>query len=194
MDRIKNTRVSESSKLHMMLLSGFVAGFFALTYLTAPISQTASVQYAITAPKTSTAEDLPAQSVQYDVPEAEVPTSHGQQSQTAPEQDHVQDLEPDAHPAPETEKSTPESPKLSKKETLQLEVQAAYPKSDVPKDQIPGHHTHMMWLENHRHGDIPIPPPENSPYSDTWENSVSICACMLKENTTDVREWLMYHR
>ena len=43
-------------------------------------------------------------------------------------------------------------------------------------------------------GDLPQLPHERGPDSDTWDNSVAICACMLKENITDVREWLQYHR
>ena len=43
-------------------------------------------------------------------------------------------------------------------------------------------------------GDLPQLPLERGPDSDTWDNSVAICACMLKENITDVREWLQYHR
>lgn len=66
--------------------------------------------------------------------------------------------------------------------------------SDVPPDQVQGHHTHRLWVQAHKHGDLPRLPMDRSPDSDTWDNSVSICACMLQENTTDVREWLLYHR
>lgn len=43
-------------------------------------------------------------------------------------------------------------------------------------------------------GDLPQLPEGRSPDSDAWNNSIAICACMLKENVTDVREWLQYHR
>lgn len=43
-------------------------------------------------------------------------------------------------------------------------------------------------------GDLPPLNPDRSPESATWVNSVAVCACMLKENVTDVREWLLYHR
>jgi hypothetical protein len=43
-------------------------------------------------------------------------------------------------------------------------------------------------------GDLPQLDAERSPFSDSWNDSVAICACMLKENVTDVREWLLYHR
>jgi hypothetical protein len=66
--------------------------------------------------------------------------------------------------------------------------------SSVPPEEIPGHHKHRLWREAHQDGDLPLLPTDRSPDSDTWNNSVAICACMLQENTTDVREWLLYHR
>ena len=66
--------------------------------------------------------------------------------------------------------------------------------SSVPADEVPSRHMHSQWLRAHKHGDLALLPPDRSPDSDTWNNSVSICACMLQENTTDVREWLLYHR
>ena len=66
--------------------------------------------------------------------------------------------------------------------------------SSVPAEEVPSRHGHSQWLRAHKHGDLPMLSPDRSPDSDTWNNSVSICACMLQENTTDVREWLLYHR
>lgn len=50
------------------------------------------------------------------------------------------------------------------------------------------------YRKSHRHGDVEPLPENRSPQSDEWDNSVAICAIMKGENTTDVREWLMYHR
>ena len=66
--------------------------------------------------------------------------------------------------------------------------------SNVPEDDIPGHHKHKVWRQSHKQGDLPLMPFDRSPDSNTWDNSVAICACMLQENVTDVREWLIYHR
>lgn len=38
------------------------------------------------------------------------------------------------------------------------------------------------------------PPERVNPFSNTWDNSMAICALMRLENSADVREWLQYHR
>lgn len=83
---------------------------------------------------------------------------------------------------------------VNKQQSEQLVASEPFPASSVPPEEIPGHHKHRAWVQAHEHGDLPRLPTDRSPDSDTWDNSVSICACMLQENTTDVREWLLYHK
>lgn len=139
------------------------------------------------------------------------PTTESVMADSREEQDGSEEVdeseasdEPEDSEDPEETEETeepkkPEEPSAGphltgKKKEWAEKVAAAYPKSQVPVGQINGHHFHSIWLENHQDGDLPMLTPDRSPYSDTWDNSVSICACMLRENTTDVREWLLYHR
>lgn len=41
---------------------------------------------------------------------------------------------------------------------------------------------------------LPVMPPNHSPESPDWSNSIAICAIMRDENATDVMEWLRYYR
>jgi hypothetical protein len=43
-------------------------------------------------------------------------------------------------------------------------------------------------------GDMPDLPPERGPNGSAWDNSLAVCTSMHKENSTDVREWLLYHK
>jgi hypothetical protein len=64
----------------------------------------------------------------------------------------------------------------------------------VDQDQVPYQHKHKIYKSSHSNGDLPFLPPDRSPHSDSWDNSIAICACMFQENLTVVREWLLYHR
>lgn len=44
------------------------------------------------------------------------------------------------------------------------------------------------WLE-----DLPPMPPNHSPESEEWTNSIAVCAIMRDENLKDVMEWLRYY-
>lgn len=85
-----------------------------------------------------------------------------------------------------------ESPEQSAAQSIVSEPKKY--QSIVPEEDIPGHHKHKAWRQSHRDGDLPLLPFDRSPDSELWDNSVAICACMLQENVTDVREWLVYHR
>lgn len=51
------------------------------------------------------------------------------------------------------------------------------------------------WRTTHGEGNLPeLPSDTHGPDSPHWENSVAICALMKAENSTDVREWLMYYK
>lgn len=64
----------------------------------------------------------------------------------------------------------------------------------VPDDDVPYQHKHSVYKRAHRFGDLPALRSDMSPDSEMWDNSIAICACMLGENATDVREWIMYNR
>lgn len=64
----------------------------------------------------------------------------------------------------------------------------------IPEDQIPYQHKHSVYKRAHKYGDLPTLRWDASPDSETWTNSLAICACMFGENTTDVREWILYNR
>lgn len=52
-----------------------------------------------------------------------------------------------------------------------------------------------QWLRAHEAGHIPEPPDIEAKISHPFRNlSVAMCAAMKAENTTDVREWLLYYR
>lgn len=38
------------------------------------------------------------------------------------------------------------------------------------------------------------PQREVDPESETWDNSVAVCAIMKQERLSDIREWLLYHK
>jgi hypothetical protein len=66
--------------------------------------------------------------------------------------------------------------------------------SGVPLSQIPKQHKNGWWENIHRDGDLPALPDERSPDDASWDNGIALCACMREENTTDIREWILYHR
>jgi hypothetical protein len=66
--------------------------------------------------------------------------------------------------------------------------------TSVPESQIPHHHRNGWWESIHQDGDLPALRDDRSPDDPSWDNSIAICACMFKENTTDIREWVLYHR
>jgi hypothetical protein len=43
-------------------------------------------------------------------------------------------------------------------------------------------------------GDLPPLPPERAPNGSEWDNSVAICTSMHRENSTDIREWILYYK
>lgn len=98
------------------------------------------------------------------------------------------------HGSRETSSTQHSEEHMSVDATQEARSQNPLETSSVPPDEVPGHHQHHAWVQAHKHGDLPLLPTDRSPDSDSWDNSVSICACMLQENTTDVREWLMYHK
>lgn len=52
-----------------------------------------------------------------------------------------------------------------------------------------------FWKAAHVVGDLPLmPSSEHGPNSTSWRNSVAICATMKHENSTDLREWLLYYQ
>lgn len=52
-----------------------------------------------------------------------------------------------------------------------------------------------MWEYTHAVGDLPaLLSSTHGPNSTSWTNSVAICAVMKEENSTDVREWLLYYQ
>lgn len=168
----------------MILVGVVVAGCFALSNLTAtelPFSRPSPSDTLPSGdPHVPIRKNLKAAPAE---PDADI----HKDTEAAPAEPHI-DSETDTEAAPA-------EPHVDRrKERMKREVIEAYPESLVPTEQIPGHHTLRVWLENHHQGDVPMLSPDRSPYSDTWENSMSICACMLQENTTDVREWLLYHR
>eukprot|EP00892_Ulva_mutabilis_P012232 jgi/Ulvmu1/9381/UM051_0008.1 len=51
-----------------------------------------------------------------------------------------------------------------------------------------------VYTESHANGDLPQLPINRSPMDSSWSNSVAICAVSKMDNTTDLREWVQYHR
>eukprot|EP00892_Ulva_mutabilis_P000947 jgi/Ulvmu1/10853/UM007_0027.1 len=51
-----------------------------------------------------------------------------------------------------------------------------------------------IWDDTHAAGDLPELASSHGPNSAQWSNSVAICATMKDENSTDVREWLLYYQ
>lgn len=64
----------------------------------------------------------------------------------------------------------------------------------VPPSQLPRQHKTGVYNFAHRYGDLPALRLDHSPKNPAWDNGIAICACMFQENTTDVREWLLYHK
>lgn len=51
------------------------------------------------------------------------------------------------------------------------------------------------WRTTHGHGNLEeLPSETHGPDGPHWNNSVAICALMKAENSTDVREWLLYYK
>lgn len=66
--------------------------------------------------------------------------------------------------------------------------------SAVPDSQLPKQHRRGIYKRAHRYGDLSALRADRGPWDPSWDNSIAICALMYLENTTDVREWLLYHR
>jgi hypothetical protein len=64
----------------------------------------------------------------------------------------------------------------------------------VAPSDVPYQHTHGIYKRAHKYGDLPALRGDMSPDSELWVNSIAICACMFGENTTDIREWILYNR
>lgn len=60
--------------------------------------------------------------------------------------------------------------------------------------EVPYQHKHSVYKRAHRYGDLPALRGDMRPDSEEWDNSIAICACMFGENTTDIREWIMYNK
>jgi hypothetical protein len=65
---------------------------------------------------------------------------------------------------------------------------------DMPDWRLQRQLDSWAYRKAHKRSDVSPLPDSRSPFSTEWNNSVAICAIMKEENTTDVREWLMYHR
>lgn len=50
------------------------------------------------------------------------------------------------------------------------------------------------YKEQHADGGLKPKPVSSGPDGTAWRNSVAICSMIKDENTTDVREWVMYYR
>lgn len=64
----------------------------------------------------------------------------------------------------------------------------------VPPSQAPKQHQKGVYIRAHRYGDLSALRQDRNPWDPAWDNGIAICACMFQENTTDVREWLLYHK
>ena len=51
-----------------------------------------------------------------------------------------------------------------------------------------------MWRQAVRDGDVPKLSNRRAPWGLAWRNSIALCSTVRQENTTDLREWLMYYR
>lgn len=51
-----------------------------------------------------------------------------------------------------------------------------------------------VWAYTRRRGSLPLKPALSSPASASWNNTIAMCTSVRAENTTDLREWVMYHR
>ena len=67
-------------------------------------------------------------------------------------------------------------------------------KAVVPPEELPSQHLSGIYEYAHKNGDLSQLSDDRSPDSEAWDNGIAICACMFQENTTDIREWLLYHR
>lgn len=52
----------------------------------------------------------------------------------------------------------------------------------------------QRWMEQHADGGLAPKPEDAGPDSPVWRNSIAICSMIKDENSTDVREWVMYYR
>lgn len=52
----------------------------------------------------------------------------------------------------------------------------------------------QWWMEQHADGGLAPKPEGVGPDSPAWRNSIALCSMIKDENSTDVREWVMYYR
>lgn len=57
-----------------------------------------------------------------------------------------------------------------------------------------GEKNYNLWMEQHLDGGLSPKPDTSGPDSPTWRNSMAICSMIKDENSTDVREWVLYYR
>jgi hypothetical protein len=50
------------------------------------------------------------------------------------------------------------------------------------------------WRQAYREGDLPKLSNRLAPWTRTWTNTIALCSTVRQENTTDLREWLLYYR
>lgn len=51
-----------------------------------------------------------------------------------------------------------------------------------------------IYADAHENGDLPQLPINRSPVDASWNNSVAICALSETDYTSDVREWVQFHK
>lgn len=52
----------------------------------------------------------------------------------------------------------------------------------------------QLWYQQHQDGGLAPKPDSLGPDSAAWSNTVAICSLIKDENSTDVREWVIYYR
>ena len=50
------------------------------------------------------------------------------------------------------------------------------------------------WYDAVQRGPLPQLSNEKAPWNWRWRNSIAICTSVRQENTTDLREWLLYYQ
>lgn len=66
--------------------------------------------------------------------------------------------------------------------------------AEQPEEKAKRQKASWGYQRAHQRGDLPELPEYRSPQGKEWTNSVAICAITKDENTTDVREWVLYHK
>lgn len=69
------------------------------------------------------------------------------------------------------------------------------PQRDLLKEQECGKGDSMRrWMEAHADGPLMPKPLEAGPDRDSWTNSIGLCSMIQDENSTDIREWILYYK